>query len=285
MRIQRYIGICFFFQIFVVGTPLPGGEIHDLIKKFDNKNAISKIEKNKKLIETVDESQMTPLYTAALCKNTEMVEYLISKKANPNAETIGGQNSISLTTDYEIAKKLIEAGCSLEHKDKYGDTPLQIALESNNKDVAKAIIEKNPVLDMRSAVYLGDLKYIENEVKKNSNILKIRTGGKSLISCKTPVGIAAEKGDLKTVKALVDLGFNLHESVYSVRADCEVTPLTNAVWFNHYEVAKYLLENGADVNVSGGYGFQTLFDFALEKWDEKMIGLLKSYKTKANDKK
>jgi len=55
---------------------------------------------------------------------------------------------------------------------------------------------------------------------------------------------AAEEGDLDEVKKLIEIGF----AVNDFDEGMSFTPLHYAVENEHYEVAKYLLEQGADIN-------------------------------------
>jgi ankyrin repeat protein len=53
-----------------------------------------------------------------------------------------------------------------------------------------------------------------------------------------------------------------------------VTPLCNAVWEGHYEVAEILCKAGADCNVTGGKYFPCLLDYAMHNSDRRMVDLL-----------
>jgi ankyrin repeat protein len=48
----------------------------------------------------------------------------------------------SLNVSLEKVKDLIIKGLDIEHKDSYGDTPLQSAVENGHMDIVKLLIEK-----------------------------------------------------------------------------------------------------------------------------------------------
>ncbi|EDV26008.1 uncharacterized protein TRIADDRAFT_55679 [Trichoplax adhaerens] len=61
----------------------------------------------------------------------------------------------------------------------------------------------------------------------------------------TPLHIAAIKGDLKVIKALVEQGAKIN-----ARDNCGWTPLHEACNFGYKDIAEYLVNHGADVNSS-----------------------------------
>lgn len=86
-------------------------------------------------IEIKGKNKKTPLILAAEQKQTEIVEYLLEKKADPSAKDNSGQTPLhksSLNSDTSIMALLIQAGAPLEAQTQKGATPLHFAVQANN---------------------------------------------------------------------------------------------------------------------------------------------------------
>jgi len=68
-----------------------------------------------------------------------------------------------------------------------------------------------------------------------------------LVGCMTPLGKAAQNGDVKAVQTLLASGADLSE-----RADGNYSALDWAAMNGHLKIVKILIENGADVNSGAG---------------------------------
>jgi hypothetical protein len=58
----------------------------------------------------------------------------------------------------------------------------------------------------------------------------------------------------------------------SIHAEHDIS-LRISVWYGHYDVTKYLLEQGSDVNINNGEPYK----YALYKGNEKIIDLIKHW--------
>ena len=124
--------------------------------------------------------------------------------------------------------------------------------------------------DARTAIQNGDLSKLKIIVEKNPKILKeissfgsvlqiaAREGNKEIVNylldCKcdvnaggglfkkSPIAEAAFKGYIEIVDILVKHGAKLDVSSF------ENNPLFAAIYNNHVEVAKYLIDQGIDIN-------------------------------------
>lgn len=68
----------------------------------------------------------------------------------------------------------------------------------------------------------------------------------------TPLFVAISKGDIATVKKFVEYGVSVNESKDGV------TPLMFAVRYNNPEIAKFLIEKGADITAKDENGYTAL---------------------------
>lgn len=68
----------------------------------------------------------------------------------------------------------------------------------------------------------------------------------------TPLGTAISKGDVETVKRLIEYGADVNERCNGM------TPLMMAARYNKVEIINLLLENGADLKTKDKKGFTAL---------------------------
>ena len=85
-----------------------------------------------------------------------------------------------------------------------------------------------------------------------------------------PTASAAICGQLEGLKFFLDKGFYLDE----VNRWSRLTPLQSAAKQGHYQVCKYLLEQGASPIKKSYNGKMDAFDFALASGRQKVIGLI-----------
>ncbi len=70
----------------------------------------------------------------------------------------------------------------------------------------------------------------------------------------TPIVMYARNGKADHVKLLIERGADVNRNVYA----CNETALHSAVWYNHVDVVRVLLEAGTNVNPVNGDGFTPL---------------------------
>ena len=136
---------------------------------------------------------------------------------------------VLLSLDYRKAcvddlKKIFNLGISPETKDQYDETPLIKAVYAQNMDIIKYLISVS------------------------ANICATNLSGE------TTLMICAKKGYLDTIKILFKNGYDLNKVVPSTTQ----SPLGLAVWANQSDIVKWLLDNGADINVLDGMNWTPL---------------------------
>ena len=81
----------------------------------------------------------------------EMIGYLLASKVDPDFTDSEGHCVLyHALEDIEIVRLLVESGARLDQTDNLGKTPLMIACEGENKEVALYLIEHDKDLDKRS---------------------------------------------------------------------------------------------------------------------------------------
>jgi ankyrin repeat protein len=79
----------------------------------------------------------------------------------------------------------------------------------------------------------------------------------------TPLGGAAGRGDLQAVQALLAKGASINQQPRGMNG---WTPLVQAIWGQHTNVAYFLLEKGADPNIKDHQGVTALW-YAIARGD------------------
>lgn len=175
-----------------------------------------------------DEDKMTPLmYSVSeyMLNKPKVIRALIDYGADVNAKNIkDGYTALHFAAknarDSEIVNMLVKAGADIEAKDKYGYTPLMIALRKNDAypDIAIALIKNNADVN---AVF----------VENSATPLMMALG--DFLSTKP-----------KVIQALIDHGADVN--AVNIGA---MTPLMFAAGYSTEEIIKILIKAGADIDI------------------------------------
>ena len=101
-----------------------------------------RVQRNPKIVNNAGVDGWTLLHHAAVAGQYKIVDFLISKNANINAETIKGETPLHLAVSRgreKIVKLLILKGADVNVRNKYGNTPLQIAKTNGYQETAKLL--------------------------------------------------------------------------------------------------------------------------------------------------
>ena len=127
----------------------------------------------------------------------------------------------TLENKEEVKLSDIKGSSNLNFGDKFGWTPLDLAVKNNNIKMVKLLIKEGADVNM-------------SEV--------------------TPLHYAVEDNNIKIVKFLIKEGANINAIARHIRD----TPLHRAVGSNKIEVVKLLIEEGANVNIADIRGITPL---------------------------
>jgi len=87
---------------------------------------------------------------------------------------------------------------------------------------------------------------------------------------------ASQKGDLELVKYQIKMGVDPNYQ----HPEFMCTPLIESIQHQQFEVAKYLLENGADASIKEDFGTHTPLSMAKFTKNKKLITLVKTHLAK-----
>ena len=147
--------------------------------------------------------------------------------------------------DTERVKILLEQDPRLRNaKDPLGNTALILAVNSGHSEVAELLLLSGIQPDIHEAAAIGKTERVAELIKKDRALLDSFSPEGF-----TPFGLAAHFGHQATAEFLFVHGANINAVS---KNELRVTPLHAAMFGQKAEVARWLIDKGADVNLHRG---------------------------------
>lgn len=185
----------------------------------------------------LDGRHSTPLHFAAGYNRVEVVEFLLENGAEVHASDKGGLVPLHNACSYghfEVTELLVKHGANVNVADLWKFTPLHEAAAKGKYEIVKLLLKHGADPTKKNRDGATPLNLIREGDQDVADLLR---GNAALLD-------AAKKGDLPRVQRLVT-----SENINCRDAQGRnSTPLHLAAGYNNFEVAEFLLENGADVN-------------------------------------
>jgi len=200
-----------------VNTAL-AGEIHDACKAGDLQKVKSLLNKNPELLQSKTKEGKSPLHMATGWKRTEIVKFLLSKKADVKARNNNGGTPLHVAASQNspnCAILIIAAGASPNIKvvnpgsPMNGATPMHWSAFKNTPKVAKVLLDKGANINA-----------------------KTQFGG-------TPLHFAAARGTMEMIIFLISNKANINAKTRN-----GMTPLSMATKKGHTRAANYIRSRG-----------------------------------------
>jgi ankyrin repeat protein len=228
----------------------------------------------------------TPLYLAAKGGHSAVVAALLAAGADPKATTSNGTTPLMIAAaagDTRSMTSLIENGSDVNATDQAkGETALMFAAGFNRTDAVKLLLARGA--DHKVTTKVVDLFALtapeeESMARQAGRTVTARAdiAGATrayryteLISSQggmTALHFAARQGFTDTVKALVDGGADLNQR----NAGDRTSPLLIAIINGHFDLAKWMLEQGADPNPAAFNGVAPLYAVLNIQWHPKSL--------------
>ena len=244
----------------------------------------------------------TPLLIASKNGDAAMIDTLAEAGSDVNAPTTNGTTPLMLASAAgkpAAVKALLDRGADVNAKEAVkGETALTFAAALGRADVIRVLTAKGADVKVTTkAVDLTDFAKEEQErlaaergfngggqagrgnapggrggapqgpqvagVTRQYNYTELVAFWGGL----APMHLAARQGQLESVKALLEAGANVNQR----GAGDPVTPLMIATMNGHFDVAKYLVDQGADPNLAQSNGATPLYAALNCQWSDKAL--------------
>ncbi len=173
---------------------------------------------------------------AADTGNTELIRLLLKAGADPESPNADGETALHLVArsgNVEAAKLLLKAGAKVDSVEQFGgQTPLMWAVARRHPQMAELLLSKGADVNARSAV-----RDYQRVATAESRAAPRDRGGF------TPLMYAARGNCRECVEVLLK-----HKADVNLADPSFVVPLSIAMMNDNWDIAKRLVEAGADVN-------------------------------------
>jgi ankyrin repeat protein len=173
---------------------------------------------------------------AADASNTELIRLLLKAGADPNSPNPDGETALHLVArsgNVEAARLLLKAGAQVDPRESFGgQTPLMWAAARRHPEMVDLLAAKGANLNARSAV-----RDYQRVATAESRAKFLDRGGF------TPLLYAARENCGACVEVLLK-----HKVDVDLPDPSGMSPLTIAMMNSNWDIAKRLIEAGADVN-------------------------------------
>src|SRR5215469_6814965 len=199
--------------------------------------------------DVTNELGSTPLAEAVKLNDVRLVKMLLDAGSGPEGANADGETALMLAIkdgDLPIVQMLVNAGANVNAVEKVQDqTPLMwaAAATQNAPEMVKLLISKGAKVNAR-AKFTDWPSQITSEPRAQYHSY----GGL------TPLLYAARNGCYVCVETLVGAGADVN-----LPSPESVTPLLIALDYSHNDVAKYLMDHGANPKVWDVYGRTALY--------------------------
>jgi uncharacterized protein len=192
---------------------------------------------------------VTPLALAATNGSDRLIDALLKAGANPNEASPEGETVLmtaSRSGSASAVALLLEAGSTVNAAESWrGETALMWAAAQNHADIVRLLVGHGAATDVRSrTLTFPNVRY---NLATHATLPPPQGGFTALM-------FAARQGALEAAQALAEARADLNVQ------DPDGTPaLTVAIVNGHHDVARLLLERGANPNIADAAGMTPLY--------------------------
>ncbi len=232
---------------------------------------------------------ITPLSLASTNGDAAIIELLLKAGADVKATTSDGATPLMLAAasgSVDAVNVLLSHGADVNAKESaHGQTALMFSAAKNRAAAVELLLKNGADSAVTSIVQ----KLERPRVDEDGNPLPAapagaagragqggggRAGGglggqargasATIMGGMTALLLAAREGNIDTVRALLTGGVNVNQT----SASDQTSPLVIAITNGHYDLAKILLDHGADANLATVDGLTPLYDAEDTEWAE-----------------
>jgi|WetSurMetagenome_2_1015567.scaffolds.fasta_scaffold15719_3 ankyrin repeat protein/L-ascorbate metabolism protein UlaG (beta-lactamase superfamily) len=225
------------------------GEIHEAIRQGDFAKVGALAKSDAGLLGAKDTDGSTPLNTAALAANLEMVKLLLDLGADIDAGDNENSNVLhcaAIANSVPIVDYLLARGMNVDVQDANGLTPLSFAVGRRHEEMTAHLLAKgaNPNLWTKQ----GDCALFAAVSRNQPRIVEILLAAGADVNTRNPDGATAlfgafQRNNLEMIKFLLRKGANPNLGYRN-----GMVPMHVAAWTGNAEALELLLDNGAAVD-------------------------------------
>jgi ankyrin repeat protein len=213
------------------------------------------------------ERGVSPLSLAIANGNAAMVGLLLKAGAHPDQTEPSGETQLMMAAQVgvlPVVEQLLGAGAAVDTRETaFGQTALMFAARAGHADIVAALLARGAQVNVATRVGATPAFVAPNSVPGFGFGVGIIRGGvpadrgrrEPTPGGMTPLHYAARHNHVEVAKLLVQAGANVN-----AREANDISPLLMAISNNNMAVAQYLLTQGADVNAQDWYGRTPLWE-------------------------
>lgn len=217
---------------------------------------------------------VTPLLIASKAGNTAVIDLLLKSGADANLANSVGTTPLMLAAasgKVDAVKALLDRGAGVNARESARrQTAVMFASALNRDAVVRLLASRGADLNATSKIVPINIDIVDedgNSIPAPSRTGKTRQRGEAEgkvagIGGMTALHYSAREGLMSTVQALVESGANINKTSPVDKSTALVIAISNG----HYDVAKYLVDHGADPNIETIDGLGALYATVQSRW-------------------